>query len=94
MKTFKKFLEEASNAITRFRSSGHQLKRKGIPHPDYPDMPHIFKWIYGVEKQAMGKKQFGKNSKPTINPDVLKRPEIIDKNLNAPGNPIKKIKAK
>jgi len=90
MKTFKKFLEEASNAITRFGSSGHQLKRKGIPHPDYPDMPHIFKWIYGVEKQAMGKK-FGKDSK--INPKVLERPETIDKNRDNTNPIIKKIKA-
>ncbi len=52
MKTFKHFLEEAANAITRFGSSNHQLKRKGIPHPDYPDMPHIYRWIYGIQKKA------------------------------------------
>ena len=90
MKTFKKFLEEASNAITRFRSSGHQLKRKGIPHPDYPDMPHIFKWIYGVEKQAMGKK-FGKPKDSKINPKVLERPEVRDAIFTGKSNLDKKV---
>ena len=52
MKNFKQFLEEAANAITRFGSSNHQLKRKGVPHPDHLDMPHIYKWIYGIQKKA------------------------------------------
>ena len=52
MKTFKQFLEEASNSITRFGSSNHELKRKGVPHPDHLDMPHIYKWIYGIQKKA------------------------------------------
>tara|TARA_B100001250_G_scaffold9685_1_gene8381 strand:- start:2931 stop:3179 length:249 start_codon:yes stop_codon:yes gene_type:complete len=52
MKSFKQFLEEASNAITRFGSSNHELKRKGVPHPDHLDMPHIYKWIYGIQKKA------------------------------------------
>jgi len=56
MKSFKQFLEEASNAITRFGSSNHQLKRKGVPHPDHLDMPNIYKWIYSIQpKKAMGK---------------------------------------
>tara|TARA_B100001175_G_scaffold271336_1_gene243985 strand:+ start:140 stop:406 length:267 start_codon:yes stop_codon:yes gene_type:complete len=52
LKSFKNFLEEAANAITRFGSSNHQLKRKGVPHPDHLDMPHIYKWIYGIQKKA------------------------------------------
>tara|TARA_B100001113_G_scaffold146827_1_gene120373 strand:- start:191 stop:562 length:372 start_codon:yes stop_codon:yes gene_type:complete len=42
-------------------------------------------------KKAMGKKQFGKNSK--INPKVLERPETIDKNRDNTNPIIKKIKA-
>ena len=78
MKTFKQFLEEASNAITRFGSSGHQLKRKGIPHPDHLDMPHIFKWIYGVQKKAKRSKDDKINGqyKDVINPKKPGEPPL------------------
>ena len=92
MKTFKQFLEEASNSITRFGSSGHQLKTKGIPHPDHLDMPHIFKWIYGVQKKAkrrdVGPKEM-QNYQDKLNKEYFNSPQI-----NPPGiDPLKKIKA-
>tara|TARA_B100001113_G_C20765644_1_gene472909 strand:- start:23 stop:289 length:267 start_codon:yes stop_codon:yes gene_type:complete len=88
MKTFKQFLEEASNAIQTFRDKGFRIRNLFGPGGKYKKLEPIPKPNIDL---AMDKK-FGKDSK--INPDVLKRPEIVDKNLNAPGNPIKKIKAK
>ena len=92
MKTFKQFLEEASNSITRFREHGYGLKHGGREAPT--KLPPGMSGYGLILRKLMSRKpkKFGKDSK--INPKAIERPDIIDKNLNAPGNPIKKIKAK
>ena len=87
MKTFKQFLEEASNSITRFGSSNHELKRKGVPHPDHLDMPHIYKWIYGIQKKAKLSKDDKINGqyKDITNPKKPSETDLINRSI-----PVKK----
>ena len=88
MKTFKQFLEEASNTITRIRDSGFKLKKGAYKDPSLPDGMMRWGWTIKKAKGDVKKKDYDKlqqkykdeyfNS-PQINPPIL--------------DPLKKIKA-
>jgi len=48
MKTFKQFLEEAANTITRIRDSGFKLKKGGYKDPSLPD--GMMRWGWTIKK--------------------------------------------
>ena len=48
MKTFKQFLEEAANTITRIRDSGFKLKKGGYKDPSLPD--GMMRWGWQIKK--------------------------------------------
>ena len=53
MKTFKQFLEEASNTITRIRDSGFKLKKGGYKDPSLPD--GMMRWGWQIKKAKRSK---------------------------------------
>tara|TARA_Y100001970_G_scaffold72573_1_gene92125 strand:+ start:9247 stop:9507 length:261 start_codon:yes stop_codon:yes gene_type:complete len=73
MKTFKEFLEEASNAVQTFRDKGFRTRNLFGPGGRYKKLEPIPK----PNTQAMGKK-FGKPKDSKINPKVLQRPDVRD----------------
>ena len=56
MKTFKQFLEEASNTITRIRDSGFKLKKGGYKDPSLPDGMMRWGWTIKKAKRSKGDK--------------------------------------
>ena len=48
MKTFKQFLEEASNVIQSIRKSGFKLKKGGYSDPSLPD--GMMRWGWTIKK--------------------------------------------
>ena len=92
MKTFRQFLEEASNSITRFREHGYGLKRGGREAPS--ELPKgmtgyglILRKLMSkrrdVTKREYGKLQQKYNDEYFNSPQI--NPPIVD--------PLKKIKA-
>ena len=53
MKTFKQFLEEAANTITRIRDSGFKLKKGGYKDPSLPD--GMMRWGWTIKKAKLSK---------------------------------------
>jgi len=51
MKTFKQFLEEASNVIQTFRKSGHKLEKGGYKDKDDPSNMLNYGWIIKKAKR-------------------------------------------
>jgi len=90
MKTFKQFLEEAANSITRFREHGYGLKHGGREAPT--KLPPGMSGYGLILRKLMSSKpkKFGKNDK--IPTDAITDPNVIRKNSD-PTNPITKVKA-
>ncbi len=67
MKTFKQFLEEASNVIQTFRKSGHKLEKGGYKDKDDPSPSNMMNYGWTIKKakrkdvtpKEMGKYQKG-----------------------------------
>ena len=53
MKSFKQFLEEAANTITRIRDSGFKLKKGGYKDPSLPD--GMMRWGWTIKKAKLSK---------------------------------------
>ena len=53
MKTFKQFLEEASNVIQSIRKSGFKLKKGGYSDPSLPD--GMMRWGWTIKKAKLSK---------------------------------------
>jgi len=90
MKTFKQFLEEAANSITRFREHGYGLRRGGREAPT--NLPPGMSGYGLILKKLMSRKpkNFGKDD--SIPTKSITDPNVRDKNSDNT-NPIKKIKA-
>lgn len=86
MKTFKEFLEEASNAVQTFRDKGFRTRNLFGPGGRYKKLEPIPK--PNTFDQAKGKK-FGTNSK--TNPKALERPEVRDAIFTGKANYDKKV---
>ena len=92
MKTFKQFLEEAANSITRFREHGYGLKRGGREAPT--NLPAGMSGYGLILRKLMSKrKDVGpkemQNYQDKLNKEYFNSPQI-----NPPGiDPLKKIKA-
>ena len=54
MKTFKQFLEEASNVIQSIRKSGFKLKKGGYSDPSLPD--GMMRWGWTIKKAKLSNK--------------------------------------
>lgn len=92
MKTFKQFLEEAANSITRFREHGYGLKRGGREAPS--ELPKGMTG-YGLilrklmsKRRDVTKKEYGKLQQK-YNDEYFNSPQINPPILD----PLKKIKA-
>ena len=53
MKTFKQFIEEASNVIQSIRKSGFKLKKGGYSDPSLPD--GMMRWGWTIKKAKLSK---------------------------------------
>ena len=53
MKTFKQFLEEATNVIQSIRKSGFKLKKGGYSDPSLPD--GMMRWGWTIKKAKLSK---------------------------------------
>ena len=70
MKTFKQFLEEAANTITRIRDSGFKLKKGGYKDPSLPD--GMMRWGWQIKKAKLSdkdKKEYDKYNDPVKPPE-------------------------
>tara|TARA_B100001175_G_C19400384_1_gene585947 strand:- start:244 stop:630 length:387 start_codon:yes stop_codon:yes gene_type:complete len=56
MKSFKEFLEEASNAIKSIRDSGFKLKKGGYSDPSLPD--GMMRWGWKIKKANITPKMY------------------------------------
>tara|TARA_Y100001936_G_scaffold68646_1_gene67632 strand:- start:181 stop:486 length:306 start_codon:yes stop_codon:yes gene_type:complete len=56
MKTFKQFLEESYNKITKIRDSGFKLKKGGYSDPSLPD--GMMRWGWQIKKANITPKMY------------------------------------
>ena len=56
MKTFKQFLEEAYNKITKIRDSGYKLEKGGYEDPSLPD--GMMRWGWQIKKANITPKMY------------------------------------
>ena len=75
MKTFKQFLEEAANTITRIRDSGFKLKKGGYKDPSLPD--GMMRWGWTIKKAKRSKDdKINGQYKDIINPKKPGEPPL------------------
>ena len=70
MKSFKQFLEEAYNKITKFKDSGFKLKKGGYSDPSLPD--GMMRWGWTIKKAKLSdkdKKDYDKYNNPGKPPE-------------------------
>ena len=82
MKTFKQFLEEASNVIQSIRKSGFKLKKGGYSDPSLPD--GMMRWGWTIKKAKLS----DKDKKDYDNYNNPKKPS--EKDLINGTTPVKK----
>ncbi len=82
MKTFKQFLEEASNVIQSIRKSGFKLKKGGYSDPSLPD--GMMRWGWTIKKAKLS----NKDKKDYDNYNNPKKPS--EKDLINGTTPVKK----
>ena len=88
MKTFKQFLEEAANTITRIRDSGFKLKKGGYKDPSLPDGMMRWGWTIKKAKGDVKKKDYDKLQQK-YKDEYFNSPQINPQTLD----PFKKIRA-
>ena len=88
MKTFKQFLEEASNVIQSIRKSGFKLKKGGYSDPSLPDGMMRWGWTIKKAKGDVKKKDYDKLQQK-YKDEYFNSPQINPQTLD----PFKKIRA-